>query len=37
MLEVFRSEKGVERPDSLKGRDFLIILHRASIFSSCFA
>lgn len=33
LLETFRSEEEVEEEKSLKGKDFLIISYRASIFS----
>lgn len=35
MLDVFRSGGGVEEPNSLRSRDFLIILRMASISSLC--
>lgn len=37
MLDAFGLEKGVKKPDSLKSRTFLIISHRASMFSLCLA
>ena len=35
LLDAFRSGEGVEEPDSLKSRAFLIILRKASISSLC--